>query len=426
MTLNNKTYNHPIYEDFFEENKPEDIISSDVTIDSDVAARYIDITLQWDYNKIRMERVTDFSYSQMIKRLSVIVNSVRAFGITKPTPKISFTLKTDRWIDNPDYIEVNKPSELFPEIQQAVLNAPAPKGLLRPAVIIVLRFSSREVQTESFERFYKEMIPLVGYLNKILKQGSVFFPFESLAERCAGIKVVRQNLIDGIGGPNGLSVVGWNRVTMKKLFKLLTGNEIAEEPDDRKRGMPSEMDLPKIYRIMHDLKYDKSAQKDYIYHLVGYETANTYEKVFYIYLIPRDPDSKYGEYQEYFQWFKENVQSRLNKYDEQEILNTANAVTVTIKVSSNGFRPRRTDGKKELKIIETQPYGIEYKMLFYDGDWDKFGSFKHNKMFSNGMLKDITANREYFDDVEKGFYGKEAQENAKEETAISNPEISGK
>ena len=99
---------------------------------------------------------------------------------------------------------------------------------------------------------------------------------------------------------------------------------------------------------------------------------------------------------------------------------------MTIKVSSNGFRPRRTDGKKELKIIETQPYGIEYKMLFYDGDWDKFGSFKHNKMFSNGMLKVITANREYLDDVEKGFYGKEAQENAKEETAISNPEISGK
>ena len=86
-----------------------------------------------------MERVTDFSYSQMIKRLSAIVNSVRAFGITKPNPKISFTLKTDRWIDNPDYIEVNKPSELFPEIQQAVLNAPAPKGLLRPAVIIVLK-----------------------------------------------------------------------------------------------------------------------------------------------------------------------------------------------------------------------------------------------------------------------------------------------
>ncbi|MBQ4035257.1 MAG: hypothetical protein II623_07340, partial [Paludibacteraceae bacterium] len=50
---------------------------------------------------------------------------------------------------------------------------------------------------------------------------------------------------------------------------------------------------------------------------------NTYEKVFYIYLVPRDPDSKYGEYQEFFQWFKENVQSRLNKYDEQEILNTA-------------------------------------------------------------------------------------------------------
>lgn len=195
----------------------------------------------------------------MIKRLSAIVNSIRAFGITKPNPKISFTLKTDRWIDNPDYIEVSKPSELFPEIQKTVLNAPLSKGIQRPAVIIVLRFSSREVQTESFERFYKEMIPLVGYLNKILKQGSVFFPFDSLAERCAGIKVVRQNLIDGIGGPNGLSVVGWNKVTMKKLFKLLTGNEIAEEPDDRKRGMPSEMDLPKIYRIMHDLKHDKSA-----------------------------------------------------------------------------------------------------------------------------------------------------------------------
>lgn len=45
MRLNNKTYNHPIYEDFFEENKPEDILSSDVTIDSDAASRYIDITL---------------------------------------------------------------------------------------------------------------------------------------------------------------------------------------------------------------------------------------------------------------------------------------------------------------------------------------------------------------------------------------------
>ena len=45
MTSNNKTYNHQLYEDFFEENKPDDILSSDVTIDSDAASRYIDITL---------------------------------------------------------------------------------------------------------------------------------------------------------------------------------------------------------------------------------------------------------------------------------------------------------------------------------------------------------------------------------------------
>lgn len=45
MTLNNKTYNRPINEDFFEENKPEDILSSDVIVDGDAASRYIDITL---------------------------------------------------------------------------------------------------------------------------------------------------------------------------------------------------------------------------------------------------------------------------------------------------------------------------------------------------------------------------------------------
>ena len=87
---------------------------------------------------------------------------------------------------------------------------------------------------------------------------------------------------------------------MKILFKILTNNEFEEEPNDRRRGIPSELDLPKIYRVMHDLKHDKSAQKNYIYHLVGYETNNTYEKVFYIYMVPRDPDSKYGEFQEYF------------------------------------------------------------------------------------------------------------------------------
>ena len=63
MGLNNKTYNQPIYEDFFNEHNPEDILSSDVTIDSDAAERYIDIILSWDYNKERMRKVTDFSYS---------------------------------------------------------------------------------------------------------------------------------------------------------------------------------------------------------------------------------------------------------------------------------------------------------------------------------------------------------------------------
>ena len=63
MISNKNTYNCSLYEDFFNEHKPEDILSSDVIVDGDAASRYIDIVLEWDYNKERMRKVTDFSYS---------------------------------------------------------------------------------------------------------------------------------------------------------------------------------------------------------------------------------------------------------------------------------------------------------------------------------------------------------------------------
>ena len=170
-----------------------------------------------------------------------------------------------------------------------------------------------------------------------------------------------------------MPIQGWNRKTMKRLYGILTGNEPEEEPDDRKHAIKSQLSIPRIYKLFYQLNNDTKAQTNYDYRLIGYDDLQTFTKTVYIYLIPKNTSSIYGEFFTMIDWFIENIIDKTNKYDEQEVLGNSSSVTVEIKVSCDGYRPVRTDKKKELKFETKTASGLVWKIMFYDGDWDRFG-----------------------------------------------------
>ena len=103
-----------------------------------------------------------------------------------------------------------------------------------------------------FERFYRQMQDVVGALQELLKYGSVFMPYESLATSSVGIAYKTQDEeYNGIGGHDGMPISGWNRKTMKRLYGILTGDEPEEEPDDRKHAIRSQLSMPRIYKLFY-------------------------------------------------------------------------------------------------------------------------------------------------------------------------------
>lgn len=133
------------------------------------------------------------------------------------------------------------------------------------------------------------------------------------------------------------------------------------------------MSFPRIYKIFYALKKDTQALKDYDYRFIGYDDANTFNKIVYIYLIPKNTSSKYGTFEEMVKWLNNNIIDKTTPYDDYEILNNSSRVTIEVKISCDGYKPVRTDGKKELKFEQERPSGLVWKYLFYDGDWDRFG-----------------------------------------------------
>ena len=53
--------------------------------------------------------------------------------------------------------------------------------------IIRMTFDVTHLHPTGFERFYKQMQDVVGALQELLKYGSVFMPYESLATSSVGI-----------------------------------------------------------------------------------------------------------------------------------------------------------------------------------------------------------------------------------------------
>ena len=179
------------------------------------------------------------------------------------------------------------------------------------------------------------------------------------------------------------------------------------------------MSFPRIYKIFYALKKDTQALKDYDYRFIGYDDANTFNKIVYIYLIPKNTSSKYGTFEEMVKWLNDNIIAKTTPYDDYEILNNSSGVTIEVKISCDGYKPVRTDGKKELKFEQERLSGLVWKYLFYDGDWDRFGQGKRGgRMFTNGMLNTLSGNSQFKRDVENGYFGKYAQQHAEEETKI--------
>lgn len=178
-------------------------------------------------------------------------------------------------------------------------------------------------------------------------------------------------------------------------------------------------DMPRIFRIIRDLRFKEDP--DYWFTLAGYNSSDTYEKIFYVYLVPKDPDSKSIEFEEMVDWLDTNIEEKMNKYDEYQILGHTTKALITLKVCCYGHKPIRTDGKKELKSEFQSPTGLVYKYMFYDMDWDRYGQAKRGgRMFTNGMIDVMNGNRNFKEDLEDGHYGPMTKEEAEAETTFKN------
>jgi hypothetical protein len=125
-------------------------------------------------------------------------------------------------------------------------------GRSRLNFIIRMTFDVIHLHPTCFEKFYKQMQDVVGAIQELLKYGSVFMPYESLATNAAGISYKTQDEDwQGICGNDGMPIEGWNRKTLKRLYGILTGDEPEEEPDDRKHVIKSQLSMPRIYKLFY-------------------------------------------------------------------------------------------------------------------------------------------------------------------------------
>ena len=336
-------------------------------------------------------------------------------------PRFEVAIRQDyEELKDEEYSAAN--GNILKQIQNMAANVPQKSisGRSKLNFIIRIVFDVYELHKTDFERFFKQMKDVVGAMQELLNYGSVFMSYESLASKSAGITFEKSSEESkGIGGDSGFPIQGWNRRTLKKLYGILTDEEPEEEPNDRKFAISSEMSFPRIYKIFYALKKDTQALKDYDYRFIGYDDANTFNKIVYIYLIPKNTSSKYGTFEEMVKWLNNNIIDKTTPYDDYEILNNSSRVTIEVKISCDGYKPVRTDGKKELKFEQERPSGLVWKYLFYDGDWDRFGQGKRGgRMFTNGMLNTLSGNSQFKRDVENGYFGKYAQQHADEETKI--------
>ena len=135
--------------------------------------------------------------------------------------------------------------------------------------------------------------------------------------------------------------------------------------------------------------------------------------------MPKDPDSKAGEFETMVDWLNHNIIDKANDYDEYQILGHSSKVTITLKICCYGYKPVRTDGKKELKAEAQSETGLVWKYLFYDKNWERYGSAKRSSsVFSNGLVELMRANRNFKEDLIKGYFGPETPESADDETSF--------
>jgi hypothetical protein len=269
------------------------------------------------------------------------------------------------------------------------------------------------------------MCDLTGAMRKLNNCGKAIQPVESLSSDWVQV-IYTENTgeepnVISTGGFYGRNIAGWNKWTFRRIYNFIYHIEEEQDESEKKKGFNSIHDCPKLFRILYQLRHNESAQEHYRFILVGYNDSSSFEKTFYCYLIPKDPYSEYGDFFKMVAWLNNNIIEQTNIYDEYEILKNNGKVTVTLKISCNGFKPVRSDGKKELKAeIQSPNSGLEWKYMFYDEDWQRYGSFKHKSFISNGATEAMQGNTQFREDLRNGLFGELAAKTADEETSWTN------
>lgn len=377
------------------------------------------LRVNWDYSREKLHKLDKFDYKRFMTYITRQIDHLSAMDARKISLEVSVMTKHDEPENS-----VRAEDDILRQIKK--LDASIPPELINERakfnVTLTLTFDVMTINDCSFEKFMRQFKDVIGSLRQLLNCGKIIMPPSSLSEEWA--QVIYKDGDDELstGGLHGRHIAGWNTWTMRRLYNFIY--HITEEQDEseKKRGFNTIHDCPKLYQLLYTMRHDESLQEHYRVLMMGYDDADTFEKKFYLYMVPRDPYSEYGTFEKMISWLNDNIVERMNLYDEYELVKNNSKVTVTLKISCNGFMPRRTDGKKELKYEFDSPNsGVHYKYMFYDAGWNRYNQAKRGGIgsFSNGMIDTIRANAQFREDLENGLFGAYAAKTANDETDLS-------
>ena len=269
--------------------------------------------MNWDYSREKLHKLDKFDYrrfmtyivrqTQQLSAIDAHVTSMMVSVMTKHEEPDNYVRTDDDILKQIKQLDANIPSEQINE--RAKFN-----------ITLMLSFDVMSVNACSFEKFMRQFKDIVGALRQLLNCGKIIMPPSSLSQEWVQVIYKDGDEELSTGGLHGRHVAGWNTWTMRRIYNFIY--HINEEPDEeeKKNGFNSIHDCPKIYQILYSLRHTESLQEHYRVLMMGYDDADTFEKKFYIYMVPLDPDSEYGNFETMVQWLDENVAGRMNVYDE--------------------------------------------------------------------------------------------------------------
>ena len=243
-----------------------------------------------------------------------------------------------------------------------------------------------------------------------------------------------------IGGRGGLAPRNWTYKTMNKVYAFLSDTDFDES--DTKSVNNSTLHLPSgmnpICLQFHKIKSIPVANEHYYYKLIGYRDRSLYEErklQIFLVLRPRDLNSEYAKITKMCDWVKTFVIDRISDAKGAQVVGSNRSAVVEIRISMgiSDFKPVLDWKSKKYDNTYTRAVAgsgrwIEYKVSFHDEEFDRFGRPKRggNRFLSKQMELAFEGNREYEDDMRRGYFGRYAQTHSREESKIYDEENDGR